>query len=398
MTAADGLRILALNAGSSSLKAALFDVGTDERRLATATVARVGTRDARLHVTDAGGAVVDDRGVDARDGRAAVASVLDALARPGLPRPDAVGHRLVHGGPDHFEPARVTPALMADLRRLVAFAPLHLPTALDAIDTVAARAPELPQVVCFDTAFHHGMPDLARRLPLPRRFWDDGIRRYGFHGLSYEYVVDALGDALRGRAIVAHLGNGASMAALRDGAPVDTTMGLTPAGGLVMSTRTGDLDPGVLLHLLGAGWDAPALTRLVERESGLLGISGSSGDMQALLAARATDPRAADAVAMFCRSARMHVGALAALLGGLDVLVFTGGIGEHAAPVRAEICADLAHLGIRLDAESNSRHADVISAPGSVCTVRVIATDEDRMIARHTRAVLAGGRHGCRSA
>lgn len=390
MSDTPALRVLCVNAGSSSLKVALYEIGAGERRLASGVVAHVGSNDARLSLADGAGRVLDDRPVTAPDGAAAVALALDAVAPPRLPRPDAVGHRIVHGGPAHTAPARVDAALLADLRRQAAFAPLHLPTEIAGIEAVAARAPELPQVVCFDTAFHRGMPEVACRLPLPRRLWDDGIRRYGFHGLSYEYVVGVLGAAARGRLVIAHLGNGASMAAVRDGAPVDTTMGLTPTGGLVMSTRTGDLDPGVLLHLQATGgYDTARLARLVNDESGLVGVSGRSGDMAELLAVRATDPHAAQAVAMFCWSARKHVGALTAALGGIDTLVFTGGIGEHAAPVRAEICAGLGHLGIRLDADANSRHGEVISVPGSACTVRVIPTDEDLMIARHTRAVLA---------
>jgi acetate kinase len=233
------------------------------------------------------------------------------------------------------------------------------------------------------------MPAVAQRLPLPRALWDAGIRRYGFHGLSYEYVVQAVGAAALGRAVIAHLGNGASLAAVRDGRSVDTTMGFTPAGGCMMGTRPGDLDPGVLVHLLAQrGYDAAALERLVERESGLRGVSGLTADMQTLLTRRADEPAAGEAVELFCYSVRKHVGALAAVLGGLDTLVFTGGIGEHAAPVREEICRGLEHLGIRLDARRNAAHAAVVSAAESRCTVRVVPTDEDLMIARHTRAAL----------
>src|SRR5205814_5983928 len=305
------------------------------------------------------------------------------------PRPAAVGHRLVHGGPDHAAPERVTPQLMASLRRLIAFAPLHLPSALQGIEAVAARFPGLPQVACFDTAFHRRMPEVAQRFPLPRALWDEGLRRYGFHGLSYEYIVETLGTAARGRTIIAHLGNGASMAAVRDGQPVDTTMGFTPTGGFMMGTRSGDLDPGILLHLLAhEGYDVEALERLVDHEAGLLGVSGISADMKTLLAVRGHEPAAAAAVELFCHQLRKHVGALAAVLGGIDTLVFTGGIGEHAAPVRWEACSGLEHLGIHLDSERNARHDPVISADRSACTVRVVPTDEDLMIARHTRSVL----------
>jgi acetate kinase len=233
------------------------------------------------------------------------------------------------------------------------------------------------------------MPELAQRLPLPRALWDDGVRRYGFHGLSYEYVLWKLGATARGRLIVAHLGNGASLAAVRDGRPVDTTMGLTPLGGLVMGTRPGDLDPGVLLYLVQRKrYDPERLATLLNDESGLLGVSGSTSDMKTLLERRGADPRAAEAVAMFCASARKHIGGLAAALGGLDTLVFTGAIGERAAAVRAEICGDLGFLGIRLDGAKNDANAEIVSASSAPCTVRVIPTDEELMIARHTAAAV----------
>ena len=242
---------------------------------------------------------------------------------------------------------------------------------------MAARFADLPQVVCFDTAFHRPMPELAQRLPLPGELWDKGVRRYGFHGLSYEYILDAVGSAGSGRLIIAHLGNGASLAAIRDGQPRETTMGFTPTGGLMMGTRTGDLDPGVLLYLLDQeGYDPPRLGRLVNQEAGLLGVSGTSPDMKTLLAA--------------C-DVRKHIGALAAVLGGLDMLVFTGGIGERAAPVRREVCDGLEYLGIRLDPGRNDAHADPVSAAGSPCAVRVIPTNEDLMIARHTHALIVQG-------
>jgi acetate kinase len=262
------------------------------------------------------------------------------------------------------------------------------------VEAVAARFPALPQAVCFDTAFHRDLPESARRLALPRALADAaGIQRFGFHGLSYEYVLEHLGAAGRGRVVIAHLGSGASMAAVRDGRPVDTSMGMTPTGGFMMGTRTGDLDPGVLLYLLREkGYDADRLDRLVNKESGLLGVSGTSADMATLLERRERDEAAALAVAMFCYQVRKQVGAFAAALGGLDTLVFTAGIGERAAAVRAEICAGLEHLGVRLDPARNAAHADPLSAPGRACAVRVVATREDMMIARHSRAVLFGGR------
>ena len=307
----------------------------------------------------------------------------------GFPPPVAVGHRVVHGGPDHTAPERVDALLLAALRRLVAFAPLHLPSAIQGIEAVAARFPGLPQVACFDTAFHRRMPEVAQRFPLPHDLWHEGIRRYGFHGLSYEYIVATLGAAAQGRLVIAHLGNGASLAAVHHGQPLDTTMGFTPTGGVMMGTRSGDLDPGVLVHLMHAkGYDVRQIEHLVNHQAGLLGVSGISPDMKTLLEQREREPHAAQAIELFCYQLRKHIGALTAVLGGLDILVFTGGIGERAAPVRWEVCRGLAHLGVDLDPQRNAVHADVISAPGSACMVRVIPTNEDLMIVRHTRTLL----------
>jgi len=384
------LRILCFNTGSSSLKFALYELGEREVALATGAVERIGDPGARLSLRKGADAEVE-RTVDVPDGRAAIETALAALDPHEFPAPDAVGHRVVHGGPLHRAPEPVDARLLEALKALVPFAPLHLPAELEAIEAVARRFPHLPQVVCFDTAFHRDMPELAQRLPLPRALWDAGIRRYGFHGLSYEYVVHELGAATPGRVVIAHLGSGASMAAIRDGRAVETTMGLTPTGGLMMGTRPGDLDPGVLLHLLATRqYDAEALTRLIERESGLLGVSGLSADVRTLLAARDRDPDAALAIAMFCHRARREVGALAAVLGGMDSLVFTGGIGEHSAVIRREICRGLEHLGVVLDAEANEADAPIVSPQGTACMVRIVKTNEDLMVARHTRAVLQG--------
>ena len=387
--------ILCLNSGSSSLKFALYrPQGAGEALLAAGAVERIGLAEGLLWVrgADRGRSLLLEQKEDLPDHEAAVDAVFAAAQQLRLPEPGAVGHRVVHGGPDHTAPERVDGRLLADLRALVPLAPLHLPGAVAGIEAVAARFPHIPQAACFDTAFHRRMPELAQRFALPGTLWEEGVRRYGFHGLSYEYVLDALEDAARGRVIVAHLGNGASMAAVRDGAPVDTTMGFTPAGGFMMGTRSGDLDPGVLIHLMRArGWGADEIERLVTRAAGLLGVSGLSPDMKTLLEAREQDPQAALAVDLFCYQARKHVGALTAVLDGLDTLVFTGGIGERAAPVRRRICEGLAHLGIEIDVERNQAHAGTISTPRSPCTVRVIPTDEDLMIARHTRRLLSSG-------
>lgn len=306
------MRVLSLNGGSSSLKAAVWDVDdAGETRVADATVAGLGIATARLRLHDGDGHALVDAAVVAHDVAAAVPVVLDAFAKHGVAEPEAVGHRLVHGGPDLWAPSRVDEALLATLRRVTPFAPLHLPAEIAAIEAVAARLPACPQAVCFDTAFHRELPDVARRLPLPRALFDAGVRRYGFHGLSYEYVLERVGGASAGRLVMAHLGNGASLAAVRAGRPVDTTMGFTPTGGLVMGTRTGDVDPGALVHWMRAQHaDVDALARLVDHESGLLGVSGISADMQALLRARATSPAAAEAVELFCWTARKHVGAI----------------------------------------------------------------------------------------
>jgi acetate kinase len=304
-----------------------------------------------------------------------------------------VGHRVVHGGADFVAPQLVSGEIVAALHGLVRIDPLHLPQAIDAIEALRDAFPDLPQVTCFDTAFHRTMPEVARAYPIPRAYRDEGVVRYGFHGLSYEYILDRLraedAAVAKTRIVVAHLGNGASMAAIEGGRSVDTTMGFTPTGGLVMGTRTGDLDPGLMLYFLeGRGMTAAQLAELVNARSGLLGVSGSTSDMQELLERRRTDPEAALAVELFCYTARKYLGALSAVLGGLDTLVFTGGIGEHAYQVRAEICRGLDFMGVRLDPALNRAGAPIISDATGTVAVRVMATDEDAMIAAHTRRVL----------
>jgi acetate kinase len=349
----------------------------------------IGLNGARVRLRGTDSAALMDTSANIADHQVAIRTVFTALENVKLPRPSAVGHRVVHGGPEHVAPERITPALMDALPYLVAFAPLHLPAEIVGIEAVAVRFPDLPQVVCFDTAFHRRMPEVAQRFALPRALWDAGIRRYGFHGLSYEYIVETLRTTTPGCTIIAHLGNGASMAAIRDGQPLDTTMGLAPTGGVMMGTRSGDLDPGILLHLMQKNhYDEHRIQQLVNYEAGLLGVSGSSSDMKTLLETRGHDAAAAQAVEMFCYQVRKQIGALTAVLGGLDTLVFTGGIGERAAPVRWEVCAPLAYLGIQLDPPRNAAHADLISLDHTLCIVRVIPTNEDLMIARHTRALL----------
>ncbi len=379
--------VLCVNSGSTSLKLAVFRFAADgEERLLDAEVSGIGDAGGGLRVRRP--ALAEER-TQCRfaDHGAALTALLPLLERNGLPVPDAIGHRLVHGGPAHRTPERITPALLLELEAVIPLAPLHLPPALEAIRACSAYFPARPQVACFDTGFHRDLPQRAQRLPLPESLWAEGVRRYGFHGLSYEYVLEALDAKATGRLIIAHLGGGASLAAVRDGRPLDTTMGFTPLGGIMMGSRSGDLDPGVLVYLLRRGYDAARVERLVEREAGLLGVSGRSAELATLLAYRDTDPRAALAIDLFAYQVRKQIGAFAAVLGGLDRLVFTGGIGEHAAPVRAAACDGLEHLGVRLDPKRNAAGAGCISVDGAGCEVLVVATDEDRMIARHTRAV-----------
>jgi acetate kinase len=373
--------ILCLNSGSSSLKFALFSISeSGEGRLANGAIENIGEA-ARLWLRNADG----HREYLANLSRAhqSIEAVFDLLGKSGFPRPAAAGHRIVHGGAHHVTPELISKELIQDLKGLVPFAPLHLPSQIEFIEAISHHYPELPQVACFDTAFHSTMPEVARRFPLPRDLWEQGVRHYGFHGLSYEFIVNALGKEAEGRLIIAHLGNGASMAAIHDGKPIDTSMGLTPTGGFMMSTRSGDLDPGILLYLLRAGYDADKLENLLNHQAGLLGVSGSSSDMKTLLERRNTHANAAQAVEMFCYGVRKFIGSYAAILGGLDTLVFTGGIGERAAPVRDEICRGLEFLGIHIDPERNRQHASTVSTDASQCRVRVIPTDEDLMIARH---------------
>jgi acetate kinase len=378
--------VLCLNAGSSSLKFALYRMAENEEDLlARGAVERIGLERGSLWLKDLSNGSTSEHDRAFTDHTEAAQAALGALDALGLPAPDAVGHRVVHGGAEYTEPVVIDKTVIDDLRGLSPFAPLHLPGELLCVEAVQKRYKTLRQVACFDTSFHRGMPERAERFPLPRALWDEGVRRYGFHGLSYEYVMGALGDDARGRLIIAHLGNGASMAAVHDGRCVDTTMGLTPTGGLMMGTRSGDLDPGVILYLMRErGYGLEKLSRMVDHESGLLGVSGLSRDMKSLLERRGEDANAALAVEMYCYHLVKHIGALAAALGGLDALVFTGGIGERAAPLREEVCSELGHLGVRLDSALNGRHAEVISEPESRCKVMIIPTNEDLVIARHT--------------
>lgn len=376
--------ILSLNGGSSSLKFAVYRFrGAAEERVFSGAVEAIGEASGKAWLRSGEKALQEQSG-KFPDHTAAIKTMFAALDKQGAEKLEAAGHRIVHGGPKFIAPQLIDEKLKAGLKELIPFAPLHLPSQIAMIEAVAAHFPDLLQVACFDTAFHSGMPEVAQRFALPHELWEQGIRRYGFHGLSYEYVVGKLGQELGQRAIIAHLGNGASMVALKDGLPMDTSMGLTPTGGFMMGTRSGDLDPGVLIHLLKSGYSADQLESLVDHQAGLVGVSGQTSDMKTLLQKSQTDNAAGIAVKMFAYQARKFIGAYAAVLNGLDTLVFTGGIGERAPEVRAEICSGLEYLGVALDTSANGRNAEVISLPGTKCTVRVVQTDEDLMIVRHT--------------
>jgi acetate kinase len=385
--------VLALNGGSSSIRFALYTRAAAPRLRLAGKIDRIGVRGTNLTVTAPGGTSLRGGRVPATNHRSAAGWLLDWLeAQPFFPAIAAVGHRVVHGM-QHAEPERVTPRLLAELRRITPYDPAHLPREIALMETVRQRHPTLPQVACFDTAFHRTMPRVARLLAIPRHYQRLGVERYGFHGLSYAYLLEELGrldpGAAQGRVILAHLGNGASLAAVHRGRSLDTSMGFTPAAGLVMSTRSGDLDPGLLAFLARREHTTPArFERMVNHESGLLGVSGTSSDVRDLLAREKGDGRAADALALFCYQAKKWIGAYAAALGGLDTLVFAGGIGENAPVIRARICEGLGFLGITVEKNRNAKTAPVISRPGGRVVVRVMRTDEELMIARATCRVL----------
>jgi len=392
MSHAVSIPILVFNSGASSLKFSLYVVSQQhEHPVIIGELTGLGLAQSRIRIWEQEHWVVDD-GVTLRHHTDAVQAVLTALDQRSHPRPQVIGHRFVSGGPQYFNPIRVDPTFRANILQNIHFAPLHLPAAVAVLDAVTLHFPGVPQVVCFDTTFHRDMPEEAARLPLPESLWQAGIRKYGFHGLSYEWIVRQV-TPVPSRLVVAHLGNGASVAAIRQGRSLDTTMGLTPAGGVMMGTRSGDLDPGVLLYLMQAlDYTAPQVDQMVNQESGLLAVSGVTADMVTLLAQGGQNPRVAQAVAMFAYSVRKAIAAMTASLEGLDMLVFTGGIGEHAAPVRAQICRSLQFLGIDLDPTANTSNAAIISTPSSMVSVRVIPTEEDRVVARHSFEIATSGR------
>ena len=389
--------VLAINGGSSSIRFAVYEQGDPLWRLLDGKVDRVGLSDTKLKFKDSSGQAQDGPLFDSADPDATVVFLLDWLeAQPVFAGIKAVGHRVVHGM-THTPPEQVTPELLDDLHRITPNDPEHLPLAIALMKALRQRQYTWPQVACFDTAFHRTMPRVATMLPIPRRYEAAGVRRYGFHGLSYEFLMEELarlGDpaAARGRVILAHLGNGASLAAVRDGRSIDTSMGFTPAAGLVMGSRTGDLDPGIVSYLARTEhMNAKKFQVTVTKESGLLGVSEISSDLRELLAREPEDVRAAEAVALFCYQAKKWIGSFAAALGGLDALVFAGGIGENAPIIRERICEELGFLGLELNEARNAENASLISTDAGRVTVRVIRADEELMIARSVIRVLGLG-------
>ena len=384
-------RIFTVNSGSSSIKFSLYEMDEAETRVLSGRIEGIGLQSGAFHVDDRLGRRILDKPLKLPNHAEALREAVDYLqGEPSIRKLEAVGHRLVHGGKRFIRTHIVTPDLLEEIEQLIPLAPDHMPHEINAIRVFATAFPKLKQVACFDTAFHRDMPPIAQIYAIPWKLRQEGIIRYGFHGLSYEYIAgefrrETVEKKSADRLIIAHLGNGASMAAIKSGKSLDTTMGFSPAGGLVMSTRTGDLDPEVLLYLFREkSMDLPAVNRMVNKEGGLLGISGISAGMEDLLAREADNHRAAEAIELFCYQARKFLGALAAVLGGLDALIFTGGIGENAPSIRLRICASLEFLGIRLDPDRNDANEPIISQPQSAVTVRVMKTNEELMIARHT--------------
>ncbi len=404
MTAASPEAVLVLNSGSSSLKAGLFVPDRDanfagERPVLVAQASGIGQGGGSLSIRNASGRELAAGGQSLQSQEEAFRAIADALKDQGQGPPGALGHRVVHGGPRLLDHTRLTPEVLDTLKQSIHFAPLHLPGSIQLIEQGEALYPGTPQVLCFDTTFHRTMPEVARRLPIPAEYAKEGVKRYGFHGLSYESIVKQLRARpapLPDRIVVAHLGSGSSLCAIEKGASVDTTMGLTPAGGIPMATRTGDLDPGVLFFLSRQSrLSTEALEALVNHKSGLAAISGATGDMQQLEKAM-HDPdlpparrgEAALAFAIFATAIAKQIAALIVSLRGLDLLVFTGGIGEHSASLRAAVLDRLAPLGFRVDPEANARHAETIGSPKSKVAVEIVPAEEDLVIAAQTRTLV----------
>jgi acetate kinase len=383
--------ILTINAGSSSIKYALFEQSANLVRRLDGEIGRIGLDGTYLKFCDLAHGQQERIKIDAGDHQSATLFLIDWLVQKvDFSLVTAVGHRIVHGM-NHTKPALISSTLLDELRALMPYDPDHLPLEIELIETFQQRYPEMLQFACFDTAFHADMPQVAKLLPIPRQYEAKGIKRYGFHGLSYAYLLEELvrvGDtsATTGKVILAHLGNGASMAAVLNGRSIDTTMGFTPSSGLTMSTRSGDLDPGLVSYLAKTEhMTAMQFNQMVNHESGLLGISEISSDMRDLIEQEAHDVRAAEAVSLFCYQVKKQIGAYSASLGGLDTLVFTGGIGQNSPVIRTRVCEGLQFLGIEINEKQNMLNASEISLVGSYVKVRVIPTDEELMIARYVR-------------
>ncbi|HEY1865997.1 MAG TPA: acetate/propionate family kinase [Candidatus Acidoferrales bacterium] len=386
-----GDAILVLNSGSSSLKFGVYSAAEtgDPRPIYRGEIEGIAGSDGKICVKDGGGKTLGQESRSFPQQSDAAKAVGETLSKLKLSKFNGIGHRVVHGGPSLTEHQKITPEVLDTMERASVFAPLHMPAALELIRQMQWRFPGVAQFACFDTAFHRTLPDAAARLPLPQSFWDAGVRKYGFHGLSCESILHALGPQVPRRMIVAHLGNGASVNAILDGKSVDTTMGLTPTGGIVMGTRPGDLDPGVMLYLLASNTaDVDGLAKVLDKHSGLLGISGKSSDMRELHKVERDDPRARLAIEMFVRAAKKAIGGYVAVLGGLELLVFAGGIGENDAAVRAAICEGMEIFGVRLDEDANCKNEREINRCERPVSVRVIESDEDGQIARHVARLL----------
>ncbi|MFY9733329.1 MAG: acetate/propionate family kinase [Candidatus Acidiferrales bacterium] len=383
--------ILVINSGSSSLKFGFYvQRDGEEQAVLDGLADGIGRDSGKLELKDAQSRTLRSESVRFASEDEALSHAARWLAEISELKPVAIGHRVVHGGPHLVAHQLITPAVLAELQNCIHFAPVHIPTALRLITAAEKAYPQLPQFACFDTAFHRTIPEVASRFALPRPLFDEGIHRYGFHGLSYESIVYQLGAELPSRSVIAHLGNGASLAAVKDGRSVDTSMGLTPTGGIPMATRSGDLDPGVILYLLRVKkMNAASLEHMLNRESGLTGISAGKSDMRDLESAAAGgDQKAQMAIEIFCTGIRKVVAAYAAVLGGLDMLVFSGGIGEHSAPVRGSVCNGLGFLGVSLDGAANQLNSSTLAAQRSKVHVRIVPSQEDLQIARHSRALL----------
>ncbi len=386
--------ILTINGGSSSIKFALYQKQTGLSQLLNGQIERIGTKNTTLEANDVANNKKETTPIDATNHEQAVNYLINWLQKQQhLDSITAIGHRIVHGM-KHTAPELITPALIDELKQISTFDPEHLPGEIALIEAFIKQFPELPQIACFDTSFHTSMPVVAKMLPIPRRYYEKGIQRYGFHGLSYAYLMKELTSregvkAAKGKIILAHLGSGASLAAVKDGKSIDTSMGFTPTSGISMGTRTGDLDPGVAWYFMQAEkMNADQFSHLINHESGLLGVSETSADMRELIKTQPTDNRAAEAIDLFCYQAKKRIGSFAAVLGGLDMLVFSGGIGEHSPEVRSKICKNMQFLGIELDETKNAANETIISTGGSKVVVHVITTNEELMIAKLVTGLL----------